>query len=124
MKKNNIKFVAGQFLWIVGLVMLSIVGHWAFWTGFTLVTVAAFLSLRRDTRPRSLVFGAIMTLLGICCMVFFAWFSSFGAKPPPVAALVGVWLSFNIDEFNSWRKSRKENTVSDPNRGTQGPEEN
>jgi hypothetical protein len=34
------------------------------------------------------------------------WFSSFGAKPPPVAALIGVWLGWSIDEFSAWRKSR------------------
>ena len=98
--------------------MLYIGGHWAFWTGLMLVTVAAFLSLRRDTRTKSLVFRIVLTLLGICCMVFFAWFSSFGAKPPPVAALIGAWFSFNIDEFNSWWKSRKEDAVSGANHYT------
>ena len=39
-------------------------------------------------------------------VAFLVWFSRFGAEKPLVAALVGAWLGFSIDEFNTWRQSR------------------
>jgi multisubunit Na+/H+ antiporter MnhG subunit len=105
MKNIDITFVAGQTLFLVGLIILSIGSHWTFFAGLALVMVSAFFGLRR-TRPRSSVGSIIRILLGIGCIVCLVWFSSFGAKPPPVAALIGVWLGWSIDEFSAWRKSR------------------
>ena len=107
MKNTDIRFVTSQTLLIVGLVVLSIGGRWSFFTGLALVMVSGLFSLRRDGRPRSLVAQIIRTVLFIGCIAFLIWFSSFGAEKPPLAALVGVWLGFSIDEFSSWRKHRR-----------------
>ena len=106
MKNTDIKFVAGQMLLIAGLVLLSIGGRWSFFTGLALVMISALFGLRA-TRPRSFAGLVVRILLWIACMAFLIWFSSFGAEKPPVAALVGVWLGWSIDEFNTWRLSRR-----------------
>ena len=106
MKNIDIKFVAGQTLLIAGLVILSIGARWSFFTGLALVMISALFSLRA-TRPRSFAGLIVRLLLWVGCMAFLVWFSSFGAEKPPVAALVGVWLGWSIDEFNTWRLSRR-----------------
>jgi len=106
MKNTDIKFVAGQILLIAGLVLLSIGGRWSFFTGLALVMISALFGLRA-TRSRSLFGLIIRLLLWVGCMAFLVWFSSFGAEKPPLAALVGVWLGWSIDEFNTWRLSRR-----------------
>jgi hypothetical protein len=106
MKNTDIKFVTGQMLLITGLVVLSIGGHWSFFTGLALLMISGLFGLRA-TRPWS-GFGLFFQLvLWVGCMAFLFWFSSFGAEPPPIAALVGVWLGCSIDEFNTWRLSRR-----------------
>ena len=106
MKNTDIKFVVGQTLLIVGLVLLAISGRGSFFTGLALVMISALFGLRA-TRPRNFAGLAVRILLWIACMAFLIWFSSFGAEKPPIAALVGVWLGWSIDEFNTWRLSRR-----------------
>jgi glucose dehydrogenase len=107
MKNTDIKLVAGQILLIGGLAILSIGSRWSFFIGLAVVMISGLLSLRRSVAPRSLIANIIRAVLWIGCMVFLVWFFSFGDKKPPFAALVGVWLGFSIDEFNSWRSSRR-----------------
>jgi hypothetical protein len=106
MKNTDIKFVAGQICLIIGLAILSIGVRWSFFAGLAVVMVSGLFSLRRDARLWTPAAQIIRTLLWIGCMVFLVWFSSFGAKKLPLAALVGVWLGYSIDEFSSWRKSK------------------
>lgn len=106
MKNTDIKFVTGQILFIVGLVLLAISGRWSFFAGLALVMVSALFGLRA-MRPRSFAGLAIRILLWISGVAFLIWFSSFGAEKPPIAALVGVWLGGSIDEFSTWRQSRR-----------------
>lgn len=106
MKNTDIKFAAGQILLIIGLAILSIGVRWSFFAGLALVMVSGLFSLRRDVRLWTPAAQIIRILLWIGCMVFLVWFSSFGAEKLPLAALVGVWLGYSIDEFSSWRKSR------------------
>ena len=107
MKNTDLKFVASQTLLVVGLVILSIGDRWSFFFGLALVMISGLFSLRRDTRLMSPVAWIVRILLFIGCIAFLIWFSSFGAVKPPLAALIGVWLGFSIDEFSSWRKSRE-----------------
>jgi hypothetical protein len=107
MKNTDIKFATSQTLLVVGSIILSISGRWWFFIGLTLVMVSGLFSLRRDTRPMSLLGWIVRTLLFIGCILFLVWLSSFGTKPPPVAALVGVWFGCSIEEFNTWRLSRR-----------------
>jgi hypothetical protein len=106
MKNIDIRFATSQTLLIVGLVLLSIGGRWSFFTGLALVMISALFALRA-TKPRSFAGWIIRLLLWVGCMAFLIWFSSFGAEKPPIAALVGVWLGCSIEEFNTWRLSRR-----------------
>ena len=105
MKNTDIKFVMGQTLLIVGLVMLSIGGRSSFFIGLGLVMISALFSLRA-TKPRSFAGWVIRLLLWFGCVALLVWFWSLGEQPP-MAALVGVWLGFSIDEFTAWRSSRR-----------------
>ena len=106
MKNTDIKFAIGQTLFVAGLVLLAISGRASFFVGLSLVMISALFGLRA-TRPRSFAGLAVRILLWIACMAFLIWFSSFGAEKPPIAALVGVWLGVSIEEFNTWRQSRR-----------------
>jgi hypothetical protein len=106
MKEIDIKFMAGQMLLIVGLVILSIGARWSFFTGLALVMGSALFALQ-GRHPKSPVGWIIRTLLFVGCIVFLMWFSSFGAEQPPLAALVGVWLGCGLAEFTCWWKNRR-----------------
>jgi hypothetical protein len=106
MKNIDIQFAVSQTLLIAGLVILSIGVRWSFFTGFALLGISALSSLRA-TRPRSLTGWILQLLLWIGCLACMFWFSSRGTTSLPIAALVGVWLGFGVDEFNTWRLSRK-----------------
>jgi hypothetical protein len=107
MKNIDIKLATSQTLLIAGLVILSIGGRLTFFSGLALVVIAGAFTLRRDAQPTSRVARLLWTLFYIGCVVFLIWFTSFGAEKPPVAALVGAWLAFSIDEFSWWRKNRR-----------------
>jgi glucose dehydrogenase len=105
MTKTDLKFATGQFLLIVGLVLAAIGGQWPLFIGLTLIIVSAFFGFRRPP-SRSFASVLIRILLSIGAIALFVWCTSFGAKTPPLAALVGVWMAFSIDEFQTWRKTR------------------
>jgi hypothetical protein len=106
MKTTDIKFVAGQILLIAGMVVISVGARWSFFIGLALMMISALFSLR-GSWPRSLAGWFFRTLLWTACVVFLVWLSAFGAEKPPLAALVGVWLGWSIEEFSTWRQSRR-----------------
>jgi hypothetical protein len=106
MKTTDIKFAAGQLLLIAGMVIISFGVRWSFFIGLVLMMVSALFGLR-SSWPRSWSGWLFRILLWIACIAFLVWLSAFGTEKPPLAALVGVWLGWSIEEFNTWRQSRR-----------------
>ena len=113
MKITDIKFVAGQILLVAGIIIISIGARWSSFTGLALIMVSASFGLR-SSWPRSWAsrrffcwgFSLCYSMAGMAflVLVFSIWCR---CRKPPLAALIGVWFAWIIDEFNAWRQSRR-----------------